>query len=286
MLKKVSIIIIIFILIGIIAYYAYTLKSVRLFILGKRIDKLTFENEKLLGAKINFTIIRSGWIKFPLKLQMDEIWKKQIKKRGMNYFIIGAPASIFNQYSDRFNPRSKLYQAWFGCYTVIDDMDNVKYGFENGEPNWQKLAQLAVADQNAWLKSYGLSNPHTKIDKMLTEPAIFNIDGCEGHISFWQGSSQSDLNDKGSANENMNILLGTPKKKVWEKIAKAYHPIKLHGFFLTWRKPPYKATFCCYGCGVQYKTTEGNEIETFSKIKDEMLEMAQGIKIQPLKDNN
>jgi hypothetical protein len=27
-------------------------------------------------------------------------------------------------------------------------------------------------------------------------------------------------------------------------------------------------------------------IETFSKIKDEMLEMAKGIKIQPLKNNN
>jgi len=65
-------------------------------------------------------------------------------------------------------------------------------------------------------------------------------------------------------------------------MVKSHHPVILKGFFIIWRESPYPATFCCYGCGVEFKTLEGKIVENFSKIKDDLLDMARGIKIKPI----
>ena len=281
MLKKITIPLAIIVLLSGIGYYLYTRNSVVLFAAGKMLDRQTFENEEILGAKIHFESIQKGWIKHPLKGQMDEIWSEKIGKRGMNYFFVGTPRSIFSQYSERFNPKSKLYQAWFGCYIILDE-EGLAYGFENGNPIWEKFIQLAIEDQNAWLKTYRVSNPQTKITEMLEEPTVININDHEAYLSFWQGESQSDLNESGSLSEDLNQILGVPKKESWNKMVKSHHPVILKGFFIIWRESPYPATFCCYGCGVEFKTLEGKIVENFSKIKDDLLDMARGIKIKPI----
>lgn len=280
MLKKITVILLIIIILGSIAYYMSTRKSVRFYFAGRMIEKQTFENEKKLRAKIHFTIVKKGWINRPLKTPMDEIWKDRIGRKGMNYFLVGSPKSIFSKYSERFNPKSELYQAWFGCYTILDREDGDKYGFENGKLIWEELIQLAVEDQNAWLEAYRVENPNTKITEMIGEPSVVNINNIKAHLSFWKGESQSDLNENGSISEDLNGILGIPNKDKWNKMVKAHHPVILNGFFIVWRDPSFSATFCCYGCGVEFADLSGKKLKTFNHIQDDLLEMARRIKIK------
>lgn len=283
MVKKIGIILIIIIAVAGIGYYLYTRISVRLFIAGKIIQRKTFEDEKILGAKIHFTKIKKGWIRSPLKGEMDDIWKKSIGRRGMNYFFVGAPKTIFRQFSERFNPQSKFYEAWFGCYTILDGEEGTTYGFIDGNPDLKKLSELALEDQNAWLRAYRVENPYTKLDKMLGKLEVLNIEGHQAYLSFFEGETLSDLNEKGSTSQDLNKILGVPDKKIWEKIVKSHHQLTLKGFSLVWREPSYAATFCCYGCGPEFETLDGRKIAAFDRIKDDLLEMAKGIKIKAIK---
>jgi hypothetical protein len=249
------------------------------------ISKQIFKNERLLGAVVHFSKVKKGWVKYPLKGQMDNIWKHKIGRKGMNYFIIGAPKSIFQNYVERFNPKSKFYQAWFGCYTILDGENKIPYGFKNGNPVWKEFIQLAIEDQNAWLYTYRIKDPVTKINRQIGEPEIIKINNRKAYISFWEGESKSDLNEKGSISSDLNRILGIPQKEEWNKIVKAHHKLKLKGFFIVWRESFYPATFCCYGCGVEFKTIDGKTIDTFNAIKNDLLEMAKGIKILPSKSS-
>ena len=283
-MKKILLITFIIILIlGVTGYYLSTRVSVRLFIAGKITARQIFENEKSMGATVLFSKIKKGWIKYPLKGPMDNIWKYRIKRKGMNYFIMGAPKSIFSSYVERFNPKSKFYQAWFGCYTVLDEKGKAPYGFKNDNPVWKDFIKLAVEDQNAWLYTYGLKSPNTKITEQIKETKIIYFNGHKAFLSFWEGESRSDLNERGSTSSDLNSLLGIPPKKHWNKIVKAHHKLMLKGFFIAWRESPCPATFCCYGCGVKFRTIDGKIIDTFEIIKKDLLEMAKGIKIKPIK---
>ncbi|MCP2604938.1 hypothetical protein NLC29_02150, partial [Candidatus Aminicenantes bacterium AH-873-B07] len=221
--------------------------------------------------------------KYPLKGAMDNIWKHRIKRKGMNYFIMGAPKSIFSNYIERFNPKSKFYQAWFGCYTVLDGENKIPYGFRKDNPIWEEFIKLAIEDQNAWLYTYGVKNPDTKIIRQIGKTKIIYIGNRKAYLSFWEGESKSDLNEKGSISPELNRLLGIPPKEDWNKIVKAHHKLILKGFFIVWRQSPYPATFCCYGCGVKFKTINGKVIDTFELLKNDLLEMAKVIKIETIK---
>jgi len=146
MSKKIRILVLILVGLAGLGYFALTRGCTKLYFAGQMINKRTFDNEKKLGATIRFATTAKGWIRTPLKVPMDDIWRDKIGRKGMNYFLVGAPSSLLKTYSSRFDPESRYYQAWFGCYTVLDEPDGHPYGFENGQPVWEDFIYLAGED--------------------------------------------------------------------------------------------------------------------------------------------
>ncbi len=282
MSKKTRLLVLIVIALGGLGYFASTRSYVRLYLAGRMVKKRTFDGEKRLGAIIHFARIANGWIQSSLKVPMDDIWQQEIGRKGMNYFLIGAPGSILKKSCARFDPRSTYYQAWFGCYTVLDEQDGYPFGFKNAEPVWDEFVRLAGEDQLAWLSTYRVEQPLTRIPRLLGEPSVVEVHGQRAWRAFYEGDSQSDLNRDGSRLAALNRIFGVPRKGTWARLVTAHHDLTLRGFLQVWREPSYAATFCCYGCGVSFKTLDGKTIQTFERIKDEMLEMAAKVEIVPL----
>jgi hypothetical protein len=282
MSRKISVIVLAIIALGGLGYFASTRAFVRVYAAGRMVNKRTFDSETKLGATIRFGKISTGWIRSPFKVPMDNIWREKIGRKGMNYFLLGAPRSILKTYCARFDPKSKYYQAWFGCYTVLDEQDGGRFGFVNGQPAWDNFIRLAGEDQLAWLKTYRVDQPLTRIARLLGEPSIVEIHGQRAWRAFYEGDSQSDLNQDGSQNRTLNRFLGVPSRGSWEHLVTAHHELTLKGFFQVWREPAYSATFCCYGCGVSFRTLDRKTVQTFDQIKDEMLEMAGRVEIVPI----
>jgi hypothetical protein len=111
MLKKTRLLVLIVVALGCLGYFASTRSYFRLYFAGRMVKKRTFDGEKTLGAIIHFAKISNGWIRSSLKVPMDDIWREKIGRRGMNYFLIGAPQSILKKSCARFDPRSAYYQA-------------------------------------------------------------------------------------------------------------------------------------------------------------------------------
>lgn len=282
MSKKAFLLVFAAVALGGLGYFASTRTSVRLYFAHRMVEKRTFDSEKKLGATIHFARIANGWIRLPLKVPMDDIWRKKIGRRGMNYFLVGAPRSILKRSCARFDPASAHYQAWFGCYTVLDEQDGLPFGFNNNEPVWDEFIRLAGEDQLAWLKTYRIEQPLTSIPRLLGEPSVVEAHGQRAWRAFYEGDSQSDLDRDGSRSKTLNRILGVPRTGSWERLVTAHHDLTLRGFLQVWREPSYAATFCCYGCGVSFKTLDGKTVQTFEQIKDEMLEMAAKVEIIPL----
>lgn len=106
--------------------------------------------ENKIGYKLLFKNIPDIWINGLMRCDMTHTWQKFGLKiyRGANYFTIG---KIKDGISTRFDFAEPQYQSWLGGYTV-----KLK---EAREWNLQDHLNLAVADQNSWLRRYGDTNP-------------------------------------------------------------------------------------------------------------------------------
>ncbi len=112
------------------------------------------ENE--IGYKLNFKKIPDIWINSLMRFDMTRLWKNFGLKilRGANYFTFG---KVKDGLSTRFNFGEPQYQSWLGGYTVK---------LEQGQEwNLQDHLNLAVADQESWLKRYGDPDPLCKFEE-------------------------------------------------------------------------------------------------------------------------
>jgi hypothetical protein len=120
-------------------------------LLGWWVGRQMNDEERFIGAVPHFTVTAPGWMRYPLKIDGQRLWK-QWHLRGMNYFKIARSGR--HNWSERFNPASKLYQAWLGVYIVRDNEHVTRYGFERGdEPDPERLTLAAVGDQLYWLET-------------------------------------------------------------------------------------------------------------------------------------
>jgi hypothetical protein len=107
--------------------------------------------ERADGIAVQFGTLPTAWIA-PMKNLMNPIWKP-VGFSGVNYFTFAGPSSVFGNYSERSNPASRYYQAWFGAYVAKPDGGVI--------PNdLSALAiQIASLDQRSWLEAVGDSHP-------------------------------------------------------------------------------------------------------------------------------
>jgi hypothetical protein len=109
-----------------------------------------------------FGYLAPGWLP-PLSFPLDLAWAQAgYPERGTVFYSAGAPTS--SPAWERFDPRSDLYQAWFGAYV----MDHFEFAREWSAPvvtigdisnSIRRVLALSLVDQDAWLYAYGNPTP-------------------------------------------------------------------------------------------------------------------------------
>lgn len=156
--------------------------------LHKAVEYAMKRRENLVGYKVEFKNIPDGWLKETVNVDMTFTWWKYGLRgvQGLNYFTIG---SIIDGLSTRFDPKSKYYQAWVGCYLVKLDKPS--------EWNMNEVYKLALADQDNWLGMYGVQNPNAYVDeKNIRDEESITISGYKAHVQSGNIWSHSDVSTR------------------------------------------------------------------------------------------
>jgi hypothetical protein len=241
-------------------------------------DRATLEQERSNGAAVVLATIPKGWTK-PFKLVMNDIWK-DLHLQGVSYFTFGGPQGA-KSYSTRADFRSSRYQAWMGVYAV-DARQNV-FGRPNALINRSpslfivELARLAEHDQKAWLKNAGDPSPEAKSTR-FRQAGTLRIESADraGFECTMESHSDLSLSEKGVAS-----LLGRPKPGSWAAHLAAYHPVKLHGFYVPWYAPESQTVFVAYANSASFQTTSGESIDYAPALRAELQSMLEGIRVEP-----
>lgn len=229
-------------------------------------------------ADPSFKNISTNWYNQVFNLRMDNIWQSQgINAKGQNYYFFAKPTQSRN-YSDRFNPESKYFQAWFGAYT-IEDMNNTTYALSNNSLDAEAIFQIAIADQIAWLQSFaGLAQPTVSIDT-----------SAKLKVSQIQIDSRSGWKITGGFNSNVDVGINNPTSNypslliiptiAWQGFLESYANIKLEVVSYVWYAPENKELNVVYYNGVDFIDSNGVHHRTLNEISAELDSMAYGVTV-------
>ncbi|MFZ2053137.1 MAG: hypothetical protein WAU81_02960 [Candidatus Aminicenantales bacterium] len=236
-------------------------------------EKIT-RQEVANGVRPEFNVLPKGWIN-PLKQDMNHIWEP-LGLKGMNYFTFGGPKSLLARFAERTNPHSKFYQAWFGVYII--QTDRAPFGMSDGVVDIDALGDLAEYDQRAWLKAMGDPIPEAEWVAFAPRDALV-IDGRRR--PFFDGTiiSHSDLPEL--ATTPLAKFLGTPPASRWHDDVTPHHDLTLKGIYGAWYSEDYGMTIVVYGCGSLFRTLPGDSVNHYERIREELVELAEGIRLVP-----
>ncbi len=225
-----------------------------------------------------FEYVASDWSKKPYNIRMDDMWHSEgIGATGQNYYFFPKPATGY-RYSERFNPQSDYFQAWFGVYT-IEDADNTTYALSDNGIDPQAIFVLAIADQKGWLKSFGLQQPLVTLDTSVpVDVSEIQIDGNLG----WKITGRFNTNmDVGVDNPRWGLpsLLKAPAT-VWHGLVDSYGAVSLDVVFYVWYASENKELNVIYYNGVEFDDLNASHHSTLPLISGELDAMASGITVR------
>ena len=227
----------------------------------------------------SFNNVSTNWYNQVFNLRMDNIWQSQgINAKGQNYYFFARPTQS-RTYSDRFNPESKYFQAWFGAYT-IEDMNSTTYAISKNSVDAKAILKVAVADQIAWLQSFaGLAQPTVSID---TSVAI--------NVSQIQIDSRSGWKITGRLNSNVDVGFHNPTSNypplliiptsAWLGFVESYVNIKLDVVSYVWYAPENKELNIVYYNGVDFTDANGAHHSTLNQISAELDSMTYSVTVR------
>lgn len=253
--------------------------SIKVNIGAKMTMKHTDELEDSINIRPDFNYLPSKWSPM-FKQNMTSAWQK-LNIKGINYFTLGKPGFL-KGYVSRSDVKSKYYQAWFGTY-IIQATNNV-FTTPNLKINESALAgimeygKVAEHDQIAWLDAMGDKSPFAKSISFNPIEKI-EIDGTV--VQFFEGiiESHSDLTDKSTS---LARLLGMPKSKKWDDNVTANHNITLKGIYGIWYNEADRTIKIVYGCGSIVHLKDGQTVDNYLLLKDELLRMAKNVSFNKL----
>jgi hypothetical protein len=242
-------------------------------------NRNTPEQERMHGVRPVFTDIPGGWSR-PMKQDMNHIWKP-LNLKGMNYFSFGAPKHFFSKYAERSNPFSRFYQAWFGVYVI--QADTGRFGIPRDNLEIEELGKLAEFDQRAWLRAMGDTLPEATWTGFIRQDRIL-INGQPRQCYEGTIVSHSDLS--GSKSNRLINLFGMPPQERWEDEVAPFHDITLKGIYGGWYSVQYNVTIVFYGCGSIVTTRSGEKIDHYSEILNDLIRLAEGVKLVPVEEKD
>ncbi len=252
--------------------------SLKLWTAERMVANQQYRQENANGVYAEFSYLPSEWTR-TFKQPMNDIWKP-LHIKGMNYFVFGKPRHLFSSYSERSDPYSKYYQAWFGVYIIKGCVKWIDKN--NSKINVAGLARIAKADQLAWLRAMGDKNPIAKFKRADSTSTLIVISGKNRQLIRATIKSQSDISN--NANKLIN-LIGMPKLGKIKKELSEYHNITLNGYFCPWYDSENDVTVIIYASGSKFKTSSGKTYDYFDKLEPEFINMIKGVKIRTMNKN-
>jgi hypothetical protein len=225
-----------------------------------------------------FSYISSNWRDRPYKIRMDDIWQDEgIDAQGQNYYFFPRPTQG-HKHSERFNPQSDYFQAWFGIYTIENTNDTI-YALSDDGIDAQAIIELAIADQRAWLRTLGLSQPSAELDDSVPlNVSQIEIDGRSG----WKIA--------GTLNTNADVGLNNPRSGLpalliapsaaWQENIESYGFVKQEAVFYVWYAPENKELNVVYYTGVEFDDVSNSHHRTLSLISAELESMALSVTVR------
>ena len=232
--------------------------------------------ERLFGYKAVFSYLPSAILPVNLPVHMDIFWlKRGFYGRNLCMVPKGHP------FSERFKQESPFYLSWVGTYYLNSVRNNLNI---NTKEFTLSLAKAAVADQDAWIKIYGVTGIKTRVVKSSVkflekdEVSGFNREIYYGEMITGTDDFQSSadfqvihlfsaLAGKIYSRKNINLKL------LYKDDKPSLKPeIKLFGYISVIIISSNKFILS-YVCGAQ---------ENKSQINDELYKTIRSIKIQKI----
>ena len=227
------------------------------------------------GVAVEFGNRPTAWVA-PMKNLMNPIWKP-IEFSGVNYFTFAGPSSAFGYFSERSNPASRYYQAWFGAYVAKPDGGVIP-------TDLSALAnQIASLDQRSWLEAMGDPHPLAEGGDGGQE-GLVTIDGHEVPLWHFSMRSHSDLSPPQPQNP-LAVLIGAPREADWRADVDPFHDVSIDGYFAGWNQTPGDVVVIVYTAAVAYDTRSQGRRDNSSSLKDELLGMMRGVHVVPVTAN-
>ncbi|MHB1688766.1 MAG: hypothetical protein ACYCVH_15540 [Ignavibacteriaceae bacterium] len=225
----------------------------------------------------HFHYISSNWIPQYNKIDMHDIWLNAgINREGFSYYFL-PKAKAPDTCSERFNPDSKYFQAWFGIYTVSDNSKGV-YAIKNNKLNAMDIIKLGIADQKVWLNNFArLDTPKVYLDTSYNIK-VKNV--IIDQVNGWEISARIISNTDVGVN-NIQNLQGIYKvdKSVWKDVINSYQMVGLDAYLYVWYSPENKKLNVAYFNGAEFIDKNSIRHNTIDSIKTELKKMVDNITV-------
>ncbi len=241
----------------------------RLIIATAYVNHRSVDAERAQGFTVKVKLA-PGWE--PLaRTEMTEAWKP-LGLDGLNYFTYGAPETLFSRWASREDPGARRYQAWFGVYVVHHLPERLRHSLTLGDA-------LLSNDQLQWLKTMGDPAPQVSTRHGLPSQKL-TLDGREVDVYLGSVETHSDW----SRQEGLRLApwLGRPDQLPYRQVVDPFHAVSLQGFVAGWYDEKRDCYFAIYGNGARFNLSYGGQVDTWPLLKDELLQMAASVKIEPL----
>jgi hypothetical protein len=209
-----------------------------------------------------FDSMPSVWV--VQKNVMDRDWVT-VDARGTNFYAYGAPVAP-QTFAARSDPRSPLYQAWFGVYVIAD----------SAAARPDMAMQLGALDQQSWLGAMG--DPKPAFAALRTEQhGTVVVAGVSRPLYTFDATTHSDLSE---GTTPLAQRLGMPAEASWPKGLVSFHELGVRGYYTYWYDPARRLTVIVYACASSFADGSGAARDNFPALDASLMQMMRNVHVR------
>jgi len=217
-----------------------------------------FEAQARADLVPQFNYAAPGWISPPLSIDMTPYWNDfGLPDQGTNYYSAGAPVGT-SPFWERFDPKSPLYQGWFGVYVVNDFPCASEWSQPNLKPadipcSIANVEDIISVDQFVWLAAYGDPTPVATFDAS----SVFVSNAPDGYFLLY-GAISSDSDVGGT----IPTFTWYPPYADESALVDAYAPVTLNAIARFKYIPDANELVVIYASGTEWTLLDGTKRAT------------------------
>lgn len=198
------------------------------------------------------------------KTVMDRGWVT-LDARGTNFYAYGAPVAP-QTFAARSDPRSPLYQAWFGVYVIAD----------SAAARPDMAMQLGALDQQSWLGAMGDPQPAFAAIRTGKHGTVV-VEGGSRPLYTFDAATHSDLS---AGTTPLAQRLGMPAEASWPKGIVSFHDVGVHGYYTYWYDASRRLTVIVYACASSFVDGSGATHDNFPALDASLMQMIRNVRVR------